>query len=326
MGGGPLPPPPHQRQRRRVDLSQRMDADRYSPNDRPGQQWWERDAAPAYGRTIQGNSRSTMGTMDGRRAEVVLGTEGRPLDAEFELWDGPNNTPTKMRVYSEDGRRNPFRASVETPSRSGRSSMSIRNSGPLEFPVSSMVTSSPSMSSGSSIGGGSSYGYNEALTTVQGGSLKTWAMDASVSSAEVTIETDGLPMYAVVELWGTGNHVKQIAEIYNDNGVARPFTAVVETPGGANSICVRNTGPIAYPIKANVEPLSVGNDNPYGYEPVNRSPYEYSPYENGGSFGGGNSYGDPYNNGRSWYESSYNSSPNEYGSRSGSRNPYYSVF
>lgn len=299
----------------------RTDADRYPRSGgQPGQEWWNRES-PGFGRTIQGNSRSTVGVGD--RAEVFLQTEGRPLDTEIELYDGPNNTPTKIKVYSEDGRLRPFRAMVNNPSRSGMGSISLRNSASMEFPVRASVATgaadsgrpgfaraSPMGAADSSrpgfanSGGFSSY---RPLTSIQGGSLKTWSLDASVGSAEVTIETDGLPMYATVELWGCGGHVKQLAEIYNDDGYARPFSAIVETPGGANTICVKNNGPMEYPMKATVEPASTESFNSYPYDG------NYG----GNAYGGYSPYELPYSNGAPYaydgsrpYDSSYYNSYN----------------
>jgi hypothetical protein len=75
-------------------------------------------------------------------------------------------------------------------------------------------------------------------------------------AVQVTITTQGLPMNAKVELWGTSSHIKQLAEIYNDNGETRPFSAIIDCPGGSNTIAVYNTGPMEYPIEVVVEPVA----------------------------------------------------------------------
>jgi len=91
---------------------------------------------------------------------------------------------------------------------------------------------------------------------VQGGALRTFPLDYSIEAVQVTITTQGLPMMAKVELWGTSSHIKQIAEIYNDNGQTRPFAAILDVPGGSNTVAIYNTGPMEYPIEVVVEPIA----------------------------------------------------------------------
>lgn len=78
-----------------------------------------------------------------------------------------------------------------------------------------------------------------------------------------------------MELWGTSSHIKQLAEVYNDNGQTRPFAAIIDIPGGENTIAVKNTGPLEYPIRVVVEPVGMGgmsnddvmNDDAWGGPP-----------------------------------------------------------
>merc|ERR1711965_1229943 len=71
------------------------------------------------------------------QVQVLLSTEGRPLDADIVLWHGPDNTPCKMRVYVENGQLRPFNAVVETPR--GPNTVAIRNIGQIEFPLAANV-------------------------------------------------------------------------------------------------------------------------------------------------------------------------------------------
>merc|ERR1719305_76404 len=122
--------------------------------------------------------------------QVTLSTEGRPLDADLELWHGPDNTPCKMRVYVENGQLRPFSAVIETPR--GPNTVAIRNIGQIEFPLAADVyandVEAPSADAVA------------ASTTIQGGALRTYPFDPSVDSVQVLLKTDGRPLNARIEL------------------------------------------------------------------------------------------------------------------------------
>ena len=121
--------------------------------------------------------------------QVLLKTEGRPLDADVELWQGPDNTPHKMRVYVEDGALRTFNAVIGTPR--GPNTVAIRNIGQLEFPLDAVVR--PDRDDGLAANIASVAQRSE---TIQGGALRTYPFDPSVDSVAIILKTDGRPLNA----------------------------------------------------------------------------------------------------------------------------------
>jgi len=181
------------------------------------------------------------------QVQVVLSTEGRPLDADIELWHGPDNTPCKMRVYVEDGQLRPFSAIIETPR--GPNTVAIRNIGQLEFPIAAnVVAENVDMASADCL---------SSETTIQGGALRTYPFDPTVDSVQVLLKTDGRPLNARIELLQGPNNNKQVIELYTEDGSDRPFLCFLETPGSGNVVRIVNTAPIEFPMLASVVPHSL---------------------------------------------------------------------
>ena len=181
------------------------------------------------------------------QVQIVLSSEGRPIDSDIELWHGPDNTPYKMRVYIENAQLRPFTAILETPR--GPNTIAIKNIGQLEFPITTHVISenieSPSSNTLSS------------GNTIQGGALRTYPFNPFVDSVEVFLKTDGRPLNARIELLQGPNNNKQVIELYTEDGCDRPFFCILETPGSGNVVRVVNTAPIEFPMTASVLPCTL---------------------------------------------------------------------
>lgn len=184
------------------------------------------------------------------QVQVILSTEGRPLDADLELWHGPDNTPHKMRVYLENGQLRPFSCVIATPR--GPNTVAIRNIGQIEFPiVADVFTDEVENPSSECI---------NSVATIQGGALRTYPFDPLVNSVEVFLKTDGRPLNARIELLQGPNNNKQVIELYTEDGLDRPFFAILETPGSGNVVRIVNTAPVEFPMTAGVVPHSLDQD------------------------------------------------------------------
>ena len=198
---------------------------------------------------VQGGSLRTWSFQEPNVEQVslVLATEGRPFDADIELWHGPDNTPCKMRVYVENGQLRPFNAAIETPR--GPNTVAIRNIGDIEFPIRAKVVPDDLI--------GPSDECIASSTIVQGGALRTYPFDPTVDSVEVLLKTDGRPLNARIELLQGPNNNKQVVELYTEDGFDRPFFCILETPGSGNVVRVVNTAPVEFPMTAGVVPRSI---------------------------------------------------------------------
>jgi hypothetical protein len=183
------------------------------------------------------------------QVQVVLSTEGRPLDADIELWHGPDNTPVKIRAYVENGQLRPFSAVIETPR--GPNTVAIRNIGQIEFPIAaSVVAENIDQPTPECL---------ESSMTIQGGALRTYPFDPTVDSVQVLLTTDGRPLNARIELLQGPNNNKQVIELYTEDGMDRPFFCFLATPGSGNVVRIVNTAPVEFPLAASVVAHSIND-------------------------------------------------------------------
>jgi hypothetical protein len=200
---------------------------------------------------VQAGSLKTWNITD-NLVEVLLNSDGRPINADVELWHGPDNTPYKMRVYTGNGATNPIKAFIATPN--DPNIVAIRNIHGLNYSFNATISSKDDNFSTSII-------PNDTPATLQGGALKTYPFPPLVESVAIKLNTDGRPLNARIELLQGPNNNKQVIEFYSEDGLERPFIAIIETPGSGNVVRVVNTAPVEFPLTAQVESYHMSNQS-----------------------------------------------------------------
>jgi len=111
---------------------------------------------------------------------------------------------------------------------------------------------------------------SRSLKSIQGGNcLKTWnIMNDNIDRVSVMVNNEGVPLSASVEVWQGPNSAPMRLQVASDDGNTYPFSAVLETPSKHNSIAVRNTSPMEFPmgacVVADVEDANAGGNKQAG--------------------------------------------------------------
>jgi hypothetical protein len=97
---------------------------------------------------------------------------------------------------------------------------------------------------------------------VQGGSLRTWSYKSPlVEQVQVTLSSEGRPIDGDVELWHGPDNTPCKMRIYIEDGLIRPFTAVLETPRGPNTVAIKNIGQVEFPLTSYVTSENIETPN-----------------------------------------------------------------
>jgi len=177
--------------------------------------------------------------------------EGYPLNVHIDLNEGPDNTPQTIDIYSGKGRLRPFKCWIETPE--GKSACFIRNKSPIEFPVSARVGAEMTSEDYTGIVEASEALYEMSPEMlIQGGSVRSYDLDPEVETVKISMRTDGRPLMAQAELIQGPNAPKYTIDIYTEDGLIRPFTFCMVTPGAGNTVRLINTAPYEFPLSATI--------------------------------------------------------------------------
>jgi len=207
--------------------------------------WTMQDITPdgSLAQRIEGKTRKTwkFNDVSKDRVQVALTSTGRPVNANLDLWLGPDWTPMKLKTYSEDGQLRPIQTLVGT--RNKQAMVEVKNVGEYEFPISAASNYAQ---------GAMAQVPQEIITTtdgvrVDGGALRSFPVDPSTKQLEVVLNTDGKQLNARIEILNAPNNPKQTYEIFTNNGELNCLCVCFNIVDAGNTVRVVNLAPVEFP-------------------------------------------------------------------------------
>jgi hypothetical protein len=212
---------------------------------------WDLNAISPDGtlvKRIEGQTRKTWNFNDisKDRVSVAVGSEGRPVHTDLDLWIGPDWTPFKLNAYSEDGKLRPIQTLIGT--RNKPANIDIVNTGPSEFPlVAAASYATDAMAEVSQRPKGE---------ICQGSSIRSYAIDPNTKQLEVCLRTDGKQLNAKIELLNSPNNPKQTYEVFTNNGELNSLCVNFNTPDVGTTVRVHNLASVEFPCYINLNEIS----------------------------------------------------------------------
>lgn len=184
--------------------------------------------------------------------QIALHSNGRPINADIQLWIGPDWTPVTVHCHSEDGKDYPIQTLVGT--RNKASNLEVMNTGPYTMPVKAAVSYAiePLADARDKVAEEVEGKYME------GGSVHHLSFAPEIDQLQVLLKTEGKQLNAKVELLNGPNNVKQEFEIFTNNGELNSLFVIFDTPGEGNAIRVKNLAPLEYPCEVYTKASKVG--------------------------------------------------------------------
>jgi hypothetical protein len=193
---------------------------------------------------IEGQTRKTWSFPDlsKDRVSVSIGSEGRPVHADLDLWIGPDWTPMKLNAYSEDGKLRPIQTLVGT--RNKQANIDVVNTGPSEMAITAAAVYAQ--------GAMAEVPLRPKGEICQGSSIRSYVISPDAKQLEVCMRTDGKQMNAKIELLNSPNNPKQTYEIFTNNGELNSMCIGFNTPDTLTTIRVHNLAPVEFPCYINL--------------------------------------------------------------------------